>query len=268
MESIGNYSNGKKEGLWKEYYESGELEGSGKYAKELMVGQCKGYYKSGKLKHIIDHYENSRSYIEYYENGNKSSESVMRTKDKKYGSKLDDPFKQYYGNGNLKIVANFDYGTQDGIYKSYDESGNLEQEFDYDLVKGTKYLLESDGKNHKKALELLLKSAKRGNKQAEFNIGIMYHEGIGVSVNYDITKEWYYKSCNKNFYNACVNIGSLILSKEEAIINEMNSLGSTESDNNRYDILQNQRLNIYKEALPFMEKAYYGDNTIEGLKNK
>ena len=266
LESSGKYSDGKKNGEWKEYYESGELESTGKYSNEEKVGTWKGYYTSGQLKYIADHSLNSISYIEYYENGKKSRESLMKT-DKKNGFQLDGPYKQYYENGNLETLANFEYGTQVGIYKSYDENGNLESEGDFDLVNGSKYLSEPDGKNYATAKELLLKSAKRGNNQAEFNLGVMYQMGIGVSINYEIAKGWYYKSCDKNYYDACVNIGVLILSREGAIVEEMNSLGTTEADNKRYDELARNRLEIYKEALPYIEKAYSIDSSKEDIKN-
>tara|TARA_R110000823_G_scaffold315126_1_gene445837 strand:+ start:5345 stop:6427 length:1083 start_codon:yes stop_codon:yes gene_type:complete len=267
LESSGKYSDGKKNGEWKEYYESGELERTGNYANGDKVGKWKGYYESGQLKIIEDYSLNSISYIEYYENGNKYREFFFRTKDIKYGSKVDGPFIEYYENGNLKELRNFDDGTEVGMIKLYDENGNLEYEGDYDLVNGSKYLLEPDGKNYAKAKELLLKSAKRGNEQAEYYLGYMYHTGIGVSINHDLAIEWYTKSCDKKYYDACYNIGVLILSKEGAIVEEMNSLGTTEADNKRYDELANNRLEIYKEALPYIEKAYSIDSSKEDIKN-
>ncbi len=261
LESSGKYSDGKKNGEWKEYYESGELERTGNYANGDKVGKWKGYYESGQLKIIEDYSLNSISYIEYYKNGNKSQESFFSSKDEKYGAKVHGPFKQYYENGNLKVSANFDYGTYVGIIKSYDENGNLESEGDYDLVNGSKYLLELDGKNYAKAKELLLKSAKRGNNQAEYYLGYLYHTGIGVSINHDLAIEWYTKSCDKNYYDACYNIGVIILNNVESIVNEMNDLGTSEAENKRYDELEKIRLNIYKEALPYFEKAYSGDNS-------
>ena len=149
LESSGKYSDGKKNGEWKEYYESGELESTGKYSNEEKVGTWKGYYTSGQLKYIADHSLNSISYIEYYENGKKSRESLMKT-DKKNGFQLDGPYKQYYENGNLETLANFEYGTQVGIYKSYDENGNLESEGDFDLVTRREELCKSQRTTIKK----------------------------------------------------------------------------------------------------------------------
>lgn len=44
-----------------------------------------------------------------------------------------------------------------------------------------------------------------------------------------------------------------ILSEEQSIIEEMNSLGSSAADNKRYDELKEARLSIYKEAVPYLE---------------
>ncbi len=39
------------------------------------------------------------------------------------------------------------------------------------------------------------------------------------------------------------------------LVKEMNGLGNTSADNERYDELKDKRLELYKKAIPFVEKA-------------
>lgn len=238
LKGIGYYSYGKVDGEWKYYHENGELDQIGNYSKGEFVGEWKHYYPSGKL-YVIQKFENDDTYSE----------------------------RIYHENGNLQYNRQFKNGKETGILKTYNINGELESEVDYDLVNGVNYLLETDGKNYAKAKELLLKSAKRGNEQAEYLLGYMYNFGMGVSINYEFAKEWYKKSCDKNYYNACYNIVIIILNKEESILNEMNTLGTTEAENKRYNELKKMRLDVYKEALPYLEKAYSIDSSNEDVKN-
>ncbi|MGB3344057.1 MAG: tetratricopeptide repeat protein [Aequorivita sp.] len=59
-----------------------------------------------------------------------------------------------------------------------------------------------------------------------------------------------------NYELALINIAALKLSDEEKIVDEMNSLGTSAADNKKYDELRKKRESIYKEVLPYLEKAY------------
>src|SRR5690606_21629481 len=54
---------------------------------------------------------------------------------------------------------------------------------------------------------------------------------------------------------ALINIAVLKLSGEDALVEEMNSLGNSRADNQKYDQLKQQRNDIYSETLPYLEKA-------------
>lgn len=62
-------------------------------------------------------------------------------------------------------------------------------------------------------------------------------------------------SIDPNYTNASINIGVLLLEGEQKIVDEMNSLGTSAKDNQRYDALKKQRNDMYKKALPYFEKA-------------
>ena len=50
-------------------------------------------------------------------------------------------------------------------------------------------------------------------------------------------------------------MSALVLGKEEAIIKEMNGLGTSKADDKRYDELRAKRQDLYKEATPYLTKA-------------
>jgi tetratricopeptide (TPR) repeat protein len=53
-----------------------------------------------------------------------------------------------------------------------------------------------------------------------------------------------------------LNMGAIVLNQDKSIVTEMNGLGKSSKDNARYDELKDQRLAIYKKAIPFIEKAF------------
>ncbi len=68
----------------------------------------------------------------------------------------------------------------------------------------------------------------------------------------------YYKRAlelDPDYHNAKVNMAVLILEREDAIIEEMNALGTSAADNKRYDELRNKREAMYSEAIPYLESA-------------
>lgn len=91
------------------------------------------------------------------------------------------------------------------------------------------------------------------NPELYFNIGVSASK-IG-----DTEKAMsYYKKAielNPNYADPLVNIAILILDSEKGIVEEMNSLGNSRADNARYEVLTKTRNNMYKEAVPYLEKA-------------
>ncbi len=72
----------------------------------------------------------------------------------------------------------------------------------------------------------------------------------------------YYKQAleiDPEMTNARMNIVVAILAKERAIIDEMNELGMSKEDNKRYEELEEERKDIYKQAVPYLEKVIESD---------
>lgn len=56
--------------------------------------------------------------------------------------------------------------------------------------------------------------------------------------------------------NTYLNLAILKFSNDKAIVDEMNKLGTTPKDNKRYEELKKKKDGMYKDALPYLEKAY------------
>jgi len=98
------------------------------------------------------------------------------------------------------------------------------------------------------------------NAELQYNLGVI----SGESGDIEGAKKYYQKTIelNPNYTNAYINMAVTILDGEKAVIEEMNGLGNTAADNKRYDELIEVRKELYKEAIPYLDKALSidGDN--------
>ena len=65
----------------------------------------------------------------------------------------------------------------------------------------------SSGKDYNRALELYRKAAEQGDRDAQYNIGVMYYNGQGVNQSYQESREWFIKSAKKGNSDAQFSLG-------------------------------------------------------------
>ncbi len=84
-----------------------------------------------------------------------------------------------------------------------------------------------------------------------YNLGVIYAEQGELS----LAKEKYSQAINliPDYVDAYLNLVSVILEDEVAIVEEMNNLGTSKKDNLRYDELKVDRENLYRECAPLLE---------------
>ncbi|WP_405224853.1 tetratricopeptide repeat protein [Dokdonia sp. Asnod1-B02] len=91
------------------------------------------------------------------------------------------------------------------------------------------------------------------------NPELLYNLGVSSDQqgNKEKAKEYYMKAVelDPTYAAAYNNIAVLILSDERAIVDEMNSLGTSKADYDKYDALKLKRQDVYKNAVPYLEKA-------------
>ena len=96
------------------------------------------------------------------------------------------------------------------------------------------------------------------------NVDLFYNLGVlSAEAGYnDKAKEYYNKviEMDPTYTNAHTNIAALILGEEQALIEEMNGLGTSAADNKRYDELKEARKTLYKEAIPYLEAVLEVDS--------
>ena len=94
VKSIENFKNGKLNGEFKEFFENGSL---------FQIGT----FKNGDMKNIKV----------FYENGNLKFEQNLKNRKGKY--------RGYYPNGQLEAEGEVFQGDEIGLWKYYNEEGNL-----------------------------------------------------------------------------------------------------------------------------------------------
>ncbi len=113
------------------------------------------------------------------------------------------------------------------------------------------YLKLQDFATYKKLVSEVLEKDPN-NPDLLFNLGVVSSKTDAASA------ETYYKKAielKPDYVNAYLNLSILKLEGETKIVEEINKLGTSEKDNKRYEVLKKQREDIFKSALPYLEKA-------------
>ena len=91
------------------------------------------------------------------------------------------------------------------------------------------------------------------------NPDLYYNLGVASTKNNEKEEALIYYTkaieLNPDYIEALINKAQLILDGESAIVEEMNALGTSNSDYDKYDLLKIKKNDIYREALPYLESA-------------
>jgi tetratricopeptide (TPR) repeat protein len=100
--------------------------------------------------------------------------------------------------------------------------------------------------------ELISKALKLEPNNADllFNLGVVASD----SDDYDEAKKYYDMAiaADPNYVRAYMNSAALVLDREQSLIDEMNSLGTSSADNKKYEELQDERTELYQSAIPYL----------------
>ena len=120
----GNYDKkGRQQGLWKEYWKNGHLRAEGYVLDGKIIGLWKYYYETGQIERATDISDGNNGYVKrYFKNGKLSFEGGMK-------DGVDDGLcKSYYENGQLKAIGNIKNSEGMGVWKIYNQDGQLIEE--------------------------------------------------------------------------------------------------------------------------------------------
>ena len=142
---------------------------------------------------------------------------------------------------------------------SYIERGKNIDENDINII-----LLESNIRWEMGDVESYEKLITRALEIEPDNVDLHFNLGVISSDKGDIDKAMYHYNkaieIDSTYTKAHLNAAALVLQKEQSIIEEMNSLGTSNADYNRYDELKIVREDLYKSAIPYLESVYKLDN--------
>lgn len=128
------------------------------------------------------------------------------------------------------------------------------------LTEADLYLKVKDFETYKKLINEALEK-NPNDADLTYNLGVISFQGDNL-----VDAEKYYLrtiEINPNYGNAYLNLANLKLQADKTIVEEINKLGTSEKDNKRYEVLKKNRENLFKSALPFLEKAHELDITNE-----
>ncbi len=125
LDSDGVFQDGKREGVWRKYFNDGTLKSEITYVANVPNGFAKLYYENGKLSEegIWKGDKWVGNYKYYHENGNPCYEWSYNQNGERTGEQ-----KYYHDNGNLKIIGNWQNGKESGTIKEYHDDGTLKAE--------------------------------------------------------------------------------------------------------------------------------------------
>jgi tetratricopeptide (TPR) repeat protein len=121
--------------------------------------------------------------------------------------------------------------------------------------------------NENDRFEALMKEAIEqdpNNATLYFNLGVVNAQ----KEMFEEARMYYEKTIelDPSYESGYLNLVSLILEGESDIVEEMNGLGNSRADNARYDVLKEQRENLYRECVPILEKLVELNQNQEAVK--
>ena len=118
---------GKRQGLWKEFYTTGELKSEGYYIDSKQDGVWKFYFENQKIE-VEGKYRNGKkegTWYWYYANG------AILQEENWSGGKLDGEFFEYSENGETTVKGSYLEGTEEGEW-FYIQGNAIERGIYYD----------------------------------------------------------------------------------------------------------------------------------------
>lgn len=120
------------------------------------------------------------------------------------------------------------------------------------LTEANLYLETKDFETYKKLITEAL-AANPNDADLLFNLGVVSSNAKNIAD----AEKYYTKALeiNPKYLNAYINMAALKLEKEGGIIAEMNKLTNSDKDMKRYDVLKKQREELFRAAIPYLQKS-------------
>lgn len=125
----GEYTDGKKVGIWKLYYPSGKIKSEVEYKLGRPSGTFKSYYENGQIEEEGTWKNNSYQggFKRYYENGQVAQEKNFNAEGKTTGKVV-----YYYPNGKKELEFNSNNGQEEGELTRFYPNGDVKEKMNFD----------------------------------------------------------------------------------------------------------------------------------------
>lgn len=114
------------------------------------------------------------------------------------------------------------------------------------------FLKIGDVATYKKLISEVLEK-NPNNADMIFNLGVISYNNKEL-----VEAEKYYKKAieiDPKYSNAYLNLAIMKLDAEKNFIDQMNKLGNSPAENKKYEVLKKQREDMFKSAIPYLEKV-------------
>ncbi|HKO78586.1 MAG TPA: tetratricopeptide repeat protein [Flavobacterium sp.] len=120
------------------------------------------------------------------------------------------------------------------------------------LAEADLYIENKDYESFKKTIEPILKK-NQNDADLVYNLGVL----SAKAKNTTDAENFYLKAItlNPKYINAYINLSFLKLDEVETINDEMDKLGTSPGEMKKYETLKGKRDNIYKKAIPYLQKV-------------
>ena len=113
----GEYQNGKKQGLWTEWFMTGEKKGEKTYDKDILNGPWKALDQKGNIMAQGVMVKGDGIMMEFYPNGKKQSEGAFKN------SRREGRWTSWHPNGSIKVEGEFRNDKKVGRWITYSSQG-------------------------------------------------------------------------------------------------------------------------------------------------
>lgn len=228
-----------------------------KYYQELKdlnyTGEGMAYYATNKESQKEESFNTKQERDIYLKAG-----SHEKSRDEKIPSKRPEIFK------NIALIL-VELGKSDEAKAALQEA-RKESPDDVSLIitESDLYLKANDMVSYKRLISEALEK-NPNNADLVFNLGVISYN----NKEFVDAEKYYLKAIviNPKYTNAYLNLAILKLDAEKALIEKMNKLGTSPAEMKKYDVLKKQREDVYKSAIPSLQKVTELDpENVEAIK--
>ncbi len=227
------------------------------YFKELIAtnytGEANYFYAKNKATGAEDFFGDKATRDSYVKLG-----SHEAPRDEKIASKRNEFFKTY-------AMLLIEKGRVDEAKLAIAEARKANPD-DVNLIisEANMYYKLNDMEAYKRLISEAY-NKKPNDVELNFNLGVLSSQ----SKQFEEAKKYYRKAIelDPKYTNAYLNLAFIELAPDTQLVEKINSLGNSDADLKKYNVLKTERIKLFNAALPLLEKAHELDPSNESVRD-